>query len=83
MRASSEMDWWSFFSSVRGRINRAKYWLAILIFIVDVVLGLLEFVLSNAPSHGPPERRKTFLAIKTKRPGSFPGLFFCAEELVD
>ncbi len=43
------MDWWPFFFSFRGRINRAKYWLALLIFfIVDVVLGLLEFALGNA-----------------------------------
>jgi uncharacterized membrane protein YhaH (DUF805 family) len=42
------MDWWSFFFSFRGRINRAKYWLALLIFfIVDMMLGLLGFVLDN------------------------------------
>jgi len=42
------MDWWSFFFSFRGRINRAKYWLALLIFfIVDTMLGLLGFALDN------------------------------------
>jgi len=35
------MDWWAFFFSFRGRINRAKYWLALLIFsIVGAVQGL-------------------------------------------
>jgi len=42
------MDWWSFFFSFRGRMNRAKYWLALLIFfIVDTMLGLLGSVLGN------------------------------------
>lgn len=36
------MDAWTFFFGFRGRINRAKYWLALLIFcIVDVVLSLV------------------------------------------
>ena len=40
------MDWWSFFFSFRGRINRAKYWLALLIFtIVGMVQGLVGFAL--------------------------------------
>jgi uncharacterized membrane protein YhaH (DUF805 family) len=35
------MDWQSLFFSSRGRINRAKYWLAMLVFlIVGVVFGL-------------------------------------------
>ena len=43
------MDWWSFFFSFRGRINRAKYWLALLIFtIVGMVQGLVGFALGNA-----------------------------------
>jgi uncharacterized membrane protein YhaH (DUF805 family) len=34
-------NWWAFFFSFRGRINRAKYWLALLIFtIVGAVQGL-------------------------------------------
>ena len=42
------MDRWSFYFSIRGRINRAKYWLALLIFsIVDMILGLLGSVLDN------------------------------------
>lgn len=36
------MHAWTFFFSFRGRINRAKYWLALLIFcVIDVVLGLI------------------------------------------
>ena len=36
------MDTWTFFFGFRGRINRAKYWLAMLIFlIIDVVLSLI------------------------------------------
>lgn len=36
------MDAWTFFFGFRGRINRAKYWLALLIFLViDVVLSLI------------------------------------------
>ena len=43
------MDWRSFFFSFRGRINRAKYWLALLIFtIVGMVQGLVGFALGNA-----------------------------------
>ena len=43
------MDWWAFFFSFRGRINRAKYWLALLIFtIVGVVQGLGGLALGNA-----------------------------------
>jgi uncharacterized membrane protein YhaH (DUF805 family) len=43
------MDWRSFFFSFRGRINQAKYWLALLIFtIVGMVQGLVGFALGNA-----------------------------------
>lgn len=36
------MDAWTLFFGFRGRINRAKYWLALLIFfIIDVVLALI------------------------------------------
>jgi uncharacterized membrane protein YhaH (DUF805 family) len=43
------MDWWAFFFSFRGRINRAKYWLALLIFtIVGVVQILGGLALGNA-----------------------------------
>jgi uncharacterized membrane protein YhaH (DUF805 family) len=42
------MDWQSLFFSFRGRINRARYWLALLVFlIVDIVLGLVGWVLGN------------------------------------
>jgi uncharacterized membrane protein YhaH (DUF805 family) len=42
------MDWQSLLFSFRGRINRAKYWLAVLVFVVaDAVLGLLGWVLDN------------------------------------
>jgi uncharacterized membrane protein YhaH (DUF805 family) len=42
------MDWQSLFFSFRGRINRAKYWLAVLVFVVaDAVLGVLGWVLDN------------------------------------
>src|SRR5580700_818275 len=42
------MDWQSLFFSFRGRINRAKYWLAVLAFVVaDAVLGLVGWVLGN------------------------------------
>ena len=42
------MDWQSLLFSFRGRINRAKYWLALLIFlVVDIVLGLVGWVLGN------------------------------------
>lgn len=38
------MDAWTLFFGFRGRINRAKYWLALLIlFTADVVLSLLGF----------------------------------------
>jgi uncharacterized membrane protein YhaH (DUF805 family) len=43
------MDWWAFFFSFRGRINRAKYWLALLIFtIVGVVQSLIGLAFGNA-----------------------------------
>jgi len=43
------MDWRSLFFSFRGRINRAKYWLAALVFVVaDAVLGLVGWVLGNS-----------------------------------
>ena len=36
------MDTWTFFFDFRGRINRSRYWLALLIFlIVDVALSLI------------------------------------------
>ena len=42
------MGTWTFFFDFRGRINRAKYWLALLIFlIVDVVLGLTGFAIGK------------------------------------
>ena len=42
------MDWQSLLFSFRGRINRAKYWLAVLVFVVaDAALGLLGWVLDN------------------------------------
>src|ERR1700731_1582922 len=42
------MDWRSLLFSFRGRINRAKYWLPVLVFlIVDIPLGLVGWVLSN------------------------------------
>jgi uncharacterized membrane protein YhaH (DUF805 family) len=42
------MDWQSLLFSFRGRINRAKYWLAVLAFVVaDIVLGLVGWVLGN------------------------------------
>ena len=42
------MDWQSLLFSFRGRINRAKYWLALLAFVVaDIVLGLVGWVLGN------------------------------------
>jgi uncharacterized membrane protein YhaH (DUF805 family) len=42
------MDWQSLSFSFRGRINRAKYWLAVLAFVVaDIVLGLVGWVLGN------------------------------------
>jgi uncharacterized membrane protein YhaH (DUF805 family) len=42
------MDAWTFFFGFRGRINRAKYWLALLIFFVaNVVLFLLGWALGN------------------------------------
>ncbi len=43
------MDWWAFLFSFRGRINRAKYWLALLIFtLVGVVQSLIGLALGNA-----------------------------------
>jgi len=42
------MDWQSLFFSFKGRINRGKYWLAVLVFfIVGIVLALMGFVLGN------------------------------------
>jgi uncharacterized membrane protein YhaH (DUF805 family) len=42
------MDWQSLFFSFGGRINRAKYWLAALVFlVVDIVLGLIGWVFGN------------------------------------
>ena len=42
------MDWQSLFFSFRGRINRAKYWLALLVFLIaDIVLVLFGWVLGN------------------------------------
>jgi len=42
------MDTWMFFFGFRGRINRAKYWLAMLIFLViDVVLSLIGFAVGK------------------------------------
>jgi uncharacterized membrane protein YhaH (DUF805 family) len=39
------MDWRSLLFSFRGRINRAKFWLAMLVFFVaDIVLGLIGWV---------------------------------------
>jgi len=43
------MDLWALFFSFRGRINRAKYWLALLIFgIVGVVQSLGGLAFGNA-----------------------------------
>jgi uncharacterized membrane protein YhaH (DUF805 family) len=42
------MDWQSLLFSFRGRINRAKYWLAVLAFVVaGLVLGLIGWVMGN------------------------------------
>jgi uncharacterized membrane protein YhaH (DUF805 family) len=42
------MDWQSLFFSFKGRINRGKYWLAVLVFfIAGMVLALLTFVFGN------------------------------------
>ena len=42
------MDWRSLLFSFRGRINRAKYWLALLVFlVVDIALGLAGWLLGN------------------------------------
>jgi uncharacterized membrane protein YhaH (DUF805 family) len=42
------MNWQSLLFSFRGRINRAKYWLAVLVLVVaGAVLGLLGWVLDN------------------------------------
>jgi uncharacterized membrane protein YhaH (DUF805 family) len=42
------MDWRSLLFSFRGRINRAKYWLALLVFLVaDIALGLVGWLLVN------------------------------------
>lgn len=43
------MDWRSLLFSFRGRINRAKFWLAALVFLVaGIVLGLVGWVLGNS-----------------------------------
>src|SRR5216683_522853 len=43
------MDWQSLLFSFRGRINRAKYWLAVLAFVVaGVAFQLLSFVVNLA-----------------------------------
>ena len=43
------MDWRSLFFSFRGRINRAKYWLALLVFLVaDIVLELVGWTLGDS-----------------------------------
>ncbi len=40
------MDWRALLFSFRGRINRAKYWLALLVFLVaDIVLELVGWAL--------------------------------------
>jgi uncharacterized membrane protein YhaH (DUF805 family) len=42
------MDWRSLLFSFRGRINRAKYWLALLVFfVVGIALGLVGWLLGN------------------------------------
>ena len=42
------MDWRSLLFSFRGRINRAKYWLALLVFLVaDIVLELVGWALGD------------------------------------
>jgi uncharacterized membrane protein YhaH (DUF805 family) len=42
------MDAWTFFFGFRGRINRAKYWLALLSFVIaDVALLLLGAAVGN------------------------------------
>jgi uncharacterized membrane protein YhaH (DUF805 family) len=42
------MDWPSLLFSFRGRINRAKYWLALLVFLVaDIVLELVGWALGD------------------------------------
>src|SRR5258708_1827898 len=42
------MDWQSLFFSFRGRINRAKYGLAVLVFVVaGIVLGLVGWMMGN------------------------------------
>ena len=42
------MDAWTFFFGFRGRINRAKYWLALLIlFMADVMLSLLGLAIGK------------------------------------
>jgi uncharacterized membrane protein YhaH (DUF805 family) len=43
------MDWRSLFFSFRGRINRGKFWLAVLVFfIVDIVLILAGLVAGDS-----------------------------------
>ena len=43
------MDWRSLLFSFRGRINRAKYWLALLVFLVaDIVLELVGWASETA-----------------------------------
>lgn len=42
------MAWQSLLFGFRGRINRAKYWLALLVFLIaDIALGLVGWVLGN------------------------------------
>jgi uncharacterized membrane protein YhaH (DUF805 family) len=42
------MDAWTFFFDFRGRINRAKYWLALLVFfMIDVALSLVGLAVGN------------------------------------
>ena len=43
------MDWWALFFSFRGRINRAKYWLALLILCIgSVVVRLIGWAFGDA-----------------------------------
>jgi uncharacterized membrane protein YhaH (DUF805 family) len=45
------MDWRSLLFSFRGRTNRAKYWLALLVFLVaDIVLELVGWALGDGPT---------------------------------
>ena len=43
------MNWQSLLFSFRGRINRAKYWLALLVFLIaDIVLELVGWTLGDS-----------------------------------